>query len=525
MPGPDPKPDPETQQPDNVNDFDEEDDDDDDDYDVIEEEEDDDDDDEDDDVSFEPATPRVVKLKMEALVQRMLIGPVSIHVHDVIIKGNTKTKRYIIEAEALEALKKAKTMQELLRASNAVNSRLKSLGLFDSVMITLDSGPPEIPGSANVIIEVEEARNRLLGAIGGYTKAEAKSSSVEGLIKYKNLLGYGDLWDGSIACGFDHYAEVSAGVYLPRLKALVAPVTARAYLLTQDWLNFSSYKERSVGLSLGLFSNRYHNLDYHLAWRTLADPSQMSSSSIRSQLGHNLLSSLKYTLKIDRRNSLVRPTQGYAFVSKTQIGGLAPDSHSLRFLRQEFDLRCAIPLGFYNAAVNFGISSGVIFPWGNGFLSKSTSPPERLFLGGNLSPVCALGGPKALWGFKTRGLSERRRQTNDENADVERNFLGGDLAVTAVADLSFDLPSRWFREKGIHAHVFGCAGNVAKLIENDYRSFSVQKFIDTFRSSVGVGIVIPTSLFCMELNYCYILKKFDNDHAKAGFWLTFSRPS
>ncbi|OMP04672.1 Bacterial surface antigen (D15) [Corchorus olitorius] len=463
---------------------------------------------------------------MDALVRRMFLGPVSIHVHDVIIKGNTTTKGYIIEAEVSEALKRATTMQDLLRASNEVNSLLKSLGLFDSVKITLDSGPPEIPGSANVIIEVEEARNRLSGEIGGYTNAEAKSSSVEGSIKYKNLLGYGDLWDGSIAYGFDHTAEVSAGLYLPRFKALVAPVTARAYLLTQDWLNFSSYKERSVGLSLGLFSNRYNNLEYHLAWRVLRDPSQVSSSSLRTQLGRNLLSSLKYTLKVDKRNSPLRPTRGFAFVSTTQIGGLAPDS--IRFLRQDFDLRCAIPLGFYNAALNFGISSGVICPLGNGFLNRTTSPPERFFLGGNLSPVCALGGPKALWGFKTRGVGsyEPRREINDENANaVGREFLGGDLAVTALADFSFDLPSTWFREKGIHAHFFGCAGNVAKLTENEYQSFSVQKFMESFRSTVGVGIVIPTSLFRIELNYCYILKKFDHDHSKRGFWLTFSRPS
>ncbi|XVF70338.1 hypothetical protein PTKIN_Ptkin11bG0153800 [Pterospermum kingtungense] len=524
MPGSDPNLDPENQQPDNAYDLSEEDDDDD----VLEDDDDDDEEDEDEDVWFEPATPREVKLKMEALVRRMLTGPVSIHVHDVIIEGNTKTKRYIIEAEASESLKKATTMQELLQASNAVNSRLKSLGLFDSVMITLDSGPPEIPGSANVVIEVEEARNRLSGEIGAYVKDEARSSSVEGSIRYKNLLGYGDLWDGSLAYGFDHSAEVSAGLYLPRLKALVAPMTARVYLLTQDWLNFSSCNERSVGLSLGLFSNRYNNLEYNLAWRTLTDSSQVSSSSVRSQLGYNLVSSLKYTLKIDRRNSLVRPTQGYAFVYKTQIGGLAPDSHSFRFLRQEFDLRFAIPLGFYNAALNFGISSGVIFPWGKGFLNKSTSPPEKFFLGGNLSPICALGGPKALWGFKTRGLipCEPKSPVDNETAKaLGSDSLGGDLAVTALADLSFDIPSRWFREKGIHAHVFACAGNVAKLTGNVYQTFSIQKFKESFKSSVGVGIVIPTSLFRMELNYCYILKKFDHDHAKAGFWLTFSRPT
>ncbi|KAK8706176.1 hypothetical protein V6N13_049751 [Hibiscus sabdariffa] len=255
------------------------------------------------------------------------------------------------------------------------------------------------------------AKNRLSGEIGAFTKAEAKSSAVEGSIKYKNLLGYLDLWDGSIAYGFDRAAEVSAGVYLPRLRTLVAPVTVRAYMLTQDLLTFSSYKERSVGLSLGLYSDRYQNLEYHLAWRNLADPSQTSSSSIRMQLGHDYFSSLKYTLKVDKRNSLMRPTKGFAFVAKTHINGLAADSQTLRFLHQ-----------------------------GSGFLNRTTSLPEKFFLGGNLSPVCALGGPKALWGFKTRasGPDEPTGQINVENA------IGGNFTVTALADLSFDLPSRWF---------------------------------------------------------------------------------
>ena len=43
----------------------------------------------------------------------------------------------------------------------------------------------------------------------------------------------------------------------------------------------------------------------------------------------------------------MRPTRGYAFVSTTQIGGLAPDSRSLRFLRQVW-IPCALflPLPF-----------------------------------------------------------------------------------------------------------------------------------------------------------------------------------
>ena len=40
----------------------------------------------------------------------------------------------------------------------------------------------------------------------------------------------------------------------------------------------------------------------------------------------------------------------------------------------------------------------------------------------------------------------------------------------------------------------------------------------------GICSADMLGFFC-QLNYCYILKKFDHDHAKAGFWLTFSRSS
>lgn len=179
------------------------------------------------------------------------------------------------------------------------------------------------------------------------------------------------------------------------------------------------------------------------------------------------------------------------------------DLPSFVSIYQELDVRFAVPLGFYHAALNLGISSGVLFPLGKGFLSTSSSLPERFFLGGNLSPVCTLGGPLALWGFKTRGLgpTEARRQMQNNSDSPGRDSLGGDLGVSAFADLSFDFPLWWFREKGIHGHVFACAGNVAKLTENEYKNFSLPKFLESFRSSVGAGIVFPTNLFRLEVSF------------------------
>nr|GMD50918.1 sorting and assembly machinery component 50 homolog B-like [Ipomoea batatas]GMD57512.1 sorting and assembly machinery component 50 homolog B-like [Ipomoea batatas]GMD59119.1 sorting and assembly machinery component 50 homolog B-like [Ipomoea batatas] len=497
-----------------------------DDYEEIDEDEEEDEDEA--EAVSEESRVRADKSRMESLFRRLSSERVPVRVHDVLIKGNSKTKDSLIEAE-VEFLKSATTLQQLLQASGIANARLQRLEIFDSVNITLDAGPPELPGTANVIVEVIEAENPITGSIGMFSKPEARSWSLEGSLKLKNIFGYGDLWDGSLAYGWDQSSEISAGVSLPRFKRLITPVTARLSLLSQDWLKFSSYKERALGLSLGLLSSKNHDLAYNISWRTLTDPSQMASRTVRRQLGHGLLSVLKYTFKIDRRNSPLRPTEGYAFVSTSQISGLVPDYRGLRFLRQEFDFRYALPFGFYNAALNIGISAGALFPWGTGFMNMPSYLPDRFFLGGNSSPVCSLGGPTSIFGFKSRGLgpAEPRRVVreggNDESSDSSgMDFVGGDLAVTAFADLSFDLPLKILREAGIHGHAFACTGSLNKLTENAFRDLSYQKFRESFRASAGFGVIVPTKLFRMEINYCYILKQEEHDRGKTGLQFSFS---
>nr|XP_043634915.1 sorting and assembly machinery component 50 homolog B-like [Erigeron canadensis] len=472
----------------------------------------------------EPAPTK--ESRMEKLINRMQSEKVPLQVHDIIIKGNTKTKESVIEAE-IQVLKTATSMQEMLQAATIVNARLRRLDIFDSVTVLLDAGPPELPGFTNVVIEVVETKSPFGASNFGVYK-KARSWSLEGIFKLKNMLGYADIWDGALSYSWDQTTEVSAGVTLPRfMKMINNPVVARVSLLSQDWLK-SSFKEQSLGLSLGLWSTRNHDLSYNLSWRTVTDPSQMASMAVRRQLGHNLLSHLNYTYKIDTRNSPVRPTRGFAFVSTSQLGGIFPDYRSARFIRQEFDIRKAVPLGFARAALNFGVAGGVIFPWGNGFSKTPVSLPDRFFMGGNSSPVCTLGGPTSLLGFKTLGLgpSLPRREAKDkaEDAVSERDYLGGDLAVTAFADLSFDLPLKVLREAGIHGHAFANVGSLVNLTENSFRDMSLQKYRDSFRSSVGVGIVVPTKMFRMEINYCHILKQNALDRAKTGIQFSFSSP-
>ncbi|KAL2634359.1 hypothetical protein R1flu_005838 [Riccia fluitans] len=488
-----------------------------------------DDDDEEDEEDPLWDAPKLAKKLSDKLSRE----PIKIRVHDVQIRGTVKTKESVLEAQ-LQEVKRAETMQELLQESVKANARLRGLGVFEKCTITIDAGPEELPGTANVTVEVEETKRPFSGDVGVFSKPETKTWTLDGTVKWRNLLGYGETIDATGCYGWDTTSELSAGVNYPRFHGLQSSLISRATILTQDWQKYSSYRERLKGFSLGLINEDNHEVSYNLTWRELEDPTRQASHAIRRQLGHHLLSSLKYTFKVDERDSAMRPTRGYAFTSSSQLAGIGPDEKLLRFARQELELRYAVPLGFLNGALNFGCAGGIIMPWGPNFLSKSTPISDRYFMGGHTSLLGNLKGPSALLGFRTRGVGPNAARlipqtTGQTDASAEErprmvDTLGGDLAVSGFVDVSMDLPFRILREWGIHMHGFACAGNLVPLTGEDRASWSWKGFLDTFRVSCGAGLVFPTKLFRLEVNYCYILRKQEQDRAKRGIQVSLTSP-
>ncbi|KAF8648931.1 hypothetical protein HU200_064463 [Digitaria exilis] len=484
-------------------------------------------DEEEDEDDGEPSPSPSEEARLEAVLRRLTADEVRIRVHQVAIRGCARTRRAAVEAAVGPDLARAATVRDLVRAAAVAGDRLRRLGAFDTVSITLDAAPPGTPGSAVVVlVDVAEARGRAAAEFGVFANTQTRSCSMEGSLKLKNLFGYCETWDAAGAIELDKTTELGVGVEMPRIGAIPTPLVARMSFLYEDWLK-SSLKEHLMGVSVGLLSTMKHNLSYNLTWRKLTDPAHMSSNSVQEQLGHCLLSSVKYAYKVDQRDSSIRPTRGYAFMSSSQVGGLAPGSKYSRFLRQEFDLRVALPLGVLNSALNAGVNAGVIHPLEKGVSSLS----ERFYLGGNRSLVCRLGGPSSLLGFRTRGLGATEFRTCDPNnsenstsTSPELNGLGGDIAVTAFADLSFDIPLKTLKDLGIHGHAFVCAGNLSTLTEGDLRKFPLTNFLQTFRSSAGFGVVMPTRLFRIEINYCHILKQFAHDKGKTGIQFNFASP-
>ncbi|KAF0889641.1 hypothetical protein E2562_030122 [Oryza meyeriana var. granulata] len=141
--------------------------------DEFEEEDDDDDlDDEDDgDDDQEPSPPPsdgADEARLESVLRRLTAEEVRIRVHDVEIRGCSRTRRAAVEAAVGSDLARAATVRDLVRAAAAAGDRLRRLGAFDTVSITLDTAPPGTPGNAAVVVlvDVAEVRGRASGELG-----------------------------------------------------------------------------------------------------------------------------------------------------------------------------------------------------------------------------------------------------------------------------------------------------------------------------------------------------------------------
>ena len=102
------------------------------------------------------------------------------------------------------------------------------------------------------------------------------------------------------------------------------------------------------------------------------------------------------------------------------------------------------------------------------------------------------------------------------------------------------LPFQWARQAGVCGHVFG-NGGTSVLLTGQRRSLQqgLQEFHSSWRWSVvrssskslwssqtacqpcqsalqGTGLIWPTNLGTIEINFCHILKKHAHDKARTG---------
>lgn len=93
--------------------------------------------------------------EFELMFKRFAQEPIPVHVTEVLVEGNSKTRSSVIQAH-LEPLKKAETTRQLLcEAAHAVNRIEKTL-LFENCILSLETGPTQ--GSVKVVLHVQERK-------------------------------------------------------------------------------------------------------------------------------------------------------------------------------------------------------------------------------------------------------------------------------------------------------------------------------------------------------------------------------
>lgn len=284
-----------------------------------------------------------------------------------------------------------------------------------------------------------------------------------------------------------------------------------------------SFNTRQYGISTSLTSESYqHRVTYDAVQRdTLPShrvPDQQllhsgiytgPSVSILQSLTSSLKSSVKYTYtNTNTLNNMFMPTRGTYIQTSSELAGLGGD---VKYVKNELDLKHHIPI---NSSISCGISllAGMIQPltpyintiqkYTNNISNGSTAQP---FQRTHLVDRFLLGGPLLLKGFKSGGVGPR------DNLDA----LGGDIFTGLSISINSELPFNWCKQYNIHTQAFINTGNLISLpsTNNTHTTITqqLQQYMSTSRVSAGVGLVAPSPLGRVEVNFAVPLRSQQND--------------
>ncbi|KAF5832207.1 surface antigen-domain-containing protein [Dunaliella salina] len=437
------------------------------------------------------------------------------------VKGEPlRTKPHLIDRE-LERVYAASTLEEIHAALEEAGRNLQQLGVFKRMDMLLNELPEDEPDACSLVLDLEEKNWYKVHAA---TYVQGNENTFEAGAGLHNITGHAEHLVASVEYGTQSSSQASLSYEQPRVLGFPAVLDARLHRLVNSHQRASSFTETLRGGALGVKSlSGRHSLQYEMGWRRLEDVAgRVASRAVLAQAGDYLKAAARYTFMVDNRDQPGAPTQGWAVRACTEVAGLAPGAGSLRFAKQQIDAQYLIRLAsFLN--LSFTASAGAMLPW----------DLERLPRVSPVQPTCIadrffLGGPSSLRGFRTKGVgpTDTRRPQAGEPADsgpAKRDALGGDLYASVMAAANFPLPHPAFKALNAHGHIFANGGSLVQLSGvNQPIPQRVREFGNTWRWSVGAGVVLPTWVGRFEANYVAVLSAQEHDRVKRGLQLGFA---
>lgn len=482
-------------------------------------------------------------------------GP-RVYVERIVIRGNTRTRDYVIRREL--DLGEGDPLNKVLLDRG--ERRLNNLGYFKKVRVTTEPGSSADRVVVN--IDVEDQATGAFSIAGGYSTSDGIIGEVS--VSESNFLGRGQFVrlagqlgqrahgvDFSftepyflgyrMAAGFDVFAKYTDQTQYARYEnetiggqlRLGLPLTEEAgvtfrYSLYESKLKIpNTFKQPYNDCTVPVYPFApYINPDGSPSYPLCAYNGEASIAVKQSQ-GRTLTSLVGVTLAYNTVDNLRDPHSGIYAEVKPDVAGLGGDS---KFVRVSGEIRAYRELFVDDVVGLFKLQGGHIEPTG-----KNNSSNGLMSTGGDLRLVDQyFMGPTLVRGFAPSGIGPRDIST----VDSAQNALGGTTYYGASLEAQFPLPLVP-KDLGLKGAVFADAGtlfgykgpramdvngdgwfNCTGVNKNGYATQPECVRVhdkNVIRSSIGASILWNSPLGPIRFDYAYALSKDNGTFVDYGY--------
>ena len=387
-------------------------------------------------------------------------GP-RLFVERISIAGNERTAEDVIRREFRLAEGDAFSVSKIQRSQE----RLLSLGFFSSVEIVPEGGSSDDQVVIGTIVEEQRTGELQLG--GTYSNTAGILGNFK--IADRNFRGRGQRYALDINAGVDN-RDASFSFTEPYF--LGREISAGTQVFYTDRNVNQIYDRREVGaqatLGYKLSEHLGQSWTYALTRTEVTDIDPAASLLITQQAGVTVRSELRHSLRYDKRDVAINPTEGYLLVMRNSLAGLGG---SVRYARTTAEATHYLPLG-----ETFTIATRAEGGFIEG-LGQDTLLADRFFIGGD-----------TIRGFNSSGLGPRA---------ASGGALGASKFWRTSAELRFPVPG--VAEQGVKGRLFFDAGS-AWDVGQDTGTIEVNDSAGV-RASFGIGTTWDSPLGPLSLDY------------------------
>ncbi|MBT4428811.1 MAG: outer membrane protein assembly factor BamA [Rhodospirillaceae bacterium] len=427
--------------------------------------------------AFVDIRPRIKRDREQRLIDvtyEIDEGP-RVYVQRIDIIGNVRTLDKVIrrefrlvEGDAFNAAKIRRSRQNI-----------RNLGLFEEVRIDSEQG--EQPDQSILTVAVAEKSTGELSFGAGISTLDGFLGDVS--IRERNLLGRGQ--DLRLGLTFStRRQEIDLNFTEPYFLDRDIAAGFDVFRKNVDFQDESSFDQDTLGSSLRanytVAEDLRHGVVYTLRQDKISNVDDDASRIVKDQEGTSTTSSLGHTLTLDKRDSRIKPTEGFMIQFGQEGAGLGGDVH---YLKHTLTYTYHWPF-WSNLIANASLKEGYIVG-----LGEDVRINDRFFLGGS-----------NLRGFVPGGVGPRDRNTGDS--------LGGNMFYAATAEVT--VPLNLTKDLDVDGALFADVGALSDIDDTGSDVLDSGKP----RASIGVGVSYASPFGPIRIDYARAVKKESFDETE-----------